>query len=119
MMETMERLLLAWIDHCNQQNIHYDMTTIQAKAKDFYQKVRIEQDLSELTPKQQRETFLASKGWYNNFKKRTGIIVPRATDQQSGVVTREECASPHMDTQEDLQAQTQDQSTNEEFCPQE
>ena len=56
MMETMERLLLAWIDHCNQQNIHCDMTTIQAKAKDFYQKVRIEQDLSELTPKQQRET---------------------------------------------------------------
>ena len=73
-METMERLLIGWIEHCNQQKIPIDMTTIQAQARDFYQKVKNEQDFSEMTPKEQRETFVASKGWYFNFKKRTGVI---------------------------------------------
>ena len=37
-METMERLLVAWIENCNQQNIRLDTPTIQAKAKDFFYK---------------------------------------------------------------------------------
>ena len=38
--ETMERLLVTWIENCNQQNVRLDMPKIQAKAKEFYHKIK-------------------------------------------------------------------------------
>ena len=84
----MERLLVAWIENCNLQNIHIDTPTIQAKAKDFYQKVKNEQEFCDMTQTELKESFDASKGWFYRFKKRTGVVLHRALDEQSGVVSK-------------------------------
>ena len=86
--ETMERLLVAWIENCNQQNIRIDTPTIQAKAKDFFQKIKNEQEFCDMTQTELKESFDASKGWFYRFKKRTGIVLHRSLDEQSGIVSK-------------------------------
>ena len=86
--ETMERLLVTWIENCNQQNVRLDMPKIQAKAKEFYHKIKNEQDFSEMTQKELKESFQASKGWFERFKRRTGVILYRSLDDQSGHVSK-------------------------------
>ena len=75
--ETMERLLISWIENCNQQNIILDTPKIQAKAREFFHKVKNEQDSSAMSEAELKETFTASKGWFERFKKRTGLILHR------------------------------------------
>ena len=75
--ETMERLLVSWIENCNQQNIILDTPKIQAKAREFFHKVKNEQDSSAMSEAELKETFTASKGWFERFKKRTGLILHR------------------------------------------
>ena len=86
--ETMERLLVTWIENCNQQNIRLDISKIQAKAREFYHKIRNEQDFSDMTQSELKESFDASKGWFFRFKKRTGVILQRSLDDQSGTVSK-------------------------------
>ena len=86
--ETMERLLVTWIENCNQQNIRLDMPMIQAKARDFFHKIKNEQDFCDMTQTELKESFDASKGWFYRFKKRTGVILHRSLDDQSGLVSK-------------------------------
>ena len=86
--ETMERLLVTWIENCNQQNIRLDISKIQAKAREFYHKIRNEQDFSDMTQSELKESFNASKGWFDRFKKRTGVTLHRSLDDKSGLVSK-------------------------------
>ena len=86
--EMMERLLVTWIENCNQQNIRLDTPMIQAKAREFFHKIKSEQDFSDMTQTELRESFDASKGWFFRFKKRTGVILQRSLDDQSGTVSK-------------------------------
>jgi hypothetical protein len=87
-MVTMERLLVTWIEHCNQQNIRIDMPMIQAKARDFFLKIKNEQDFCDMTQMELKESFDASKGWFYRFKKRTVVILHRSLDEESGIVSK-------------------------------
>ena len=85
----MERLLVAWIENCNQQNIRIDTPAIQAKAKDFFQKIKNEQEFCDMTQTELKESFDASKGWFYRFKKRTlGVVLQRSLDDQNGIVSK-------------------------------
>ena len=87
--ETMERLLVNWIENCNKQEVSVDMNMIMAKARYFYQKIRNKQEFSDMTQTELKESFNASKGWFNNFKKRTGISLQRPLDDQSGTISKQ------------------------------
>ena len=87
-MEAMERLLVTWIENCNKQNFHIDTPMIQAKAKDFFLKVKNEQEFCDMTQTELKESFVASKGWFHNFKKRTGVHIQRMLDEQSGTISK-------------------------------
>uniref|UniRef100_A0A8C0IRV5 HTH CENPB-type domain-containing protein n=1 Tax=Chelonoidis abingdonii TaxID=106734 RepID=A0A8C0IRV5_CHEAB len=64
-MENMERLLSVWIEDQNQRNIHLSMPMIQAKAKSLYDKLKRDQGEGSQT-----EMFMASRGWFDRFKRR-------------------------------------------------
>ena len=62
---------------------------IQAKARDFYQKVKNEQDFSNMTQTESKETFTASNGWFQRFKERNGISLPgRHHNEQNGNISK-------------------------------
>jgi len=86
--ETMERLLISWIENCNQQGVCLDQAMIQAKARNYYQKVRDEQTFSEMSQEELKESFSASKGWFDSFKRRTGVYRQRSLDDQSGSLSK-------------------------------
>ena len=86
--ETMERLLVTWIENCNQQNIRLDSPKIRAKAREFYHKIKNEQDFCEMSQLELRESFDASKGWFYGFKKRTGVVLQKSLDEESGIISK-------------------------------
>ena len=92
-METMERLLANWIENCNQQGVHLDMSVIQAKARNFFHKIKNQQDFSEMSQTELKENFDASKGWFYRFKQRTGIVLQRSLNDQNGTVSKKTFAS--------------------------
>ena len=89
----MERLLVTWIETCNEQNIRLDFQMIQAKARDFFYKIKNEQDFCDMSQMELKESFKASKGWFEAFKKRTGVVLHRSLDDQSGTVSKRTFAS--------------------------
>ena len=70
-MRTMERLLLAWIEDCDQKSIPVSAMAIKTKAKTLYQKVKDKQ--KDKTETEDNEKFHASNGWLARFKSRTGL----------------------------------------------
>lgn len=67
-MEEMERMLSVWIDHQSQQNIAISTTIIQEKARNLHQYLITKNGEGSKT-----EQFLASKGWFDRFKKRHSL----------------------------------------------
>lgn len=67
-MEDMERMLSVWIDHQSQRNIAISTTIIQQKAKSLHQYLIMKNGEGS-----QSEQFLASKGWFDRFKKRHSL----------------------------------------------
>ncbi|XP_038669700.1 tigger transposable element-derived protein 1-like [Scyliorhinus canicula] len=65
-MENMERLLAVWIEDQNQRQVPLTLMVIQAKAKSLYDDLQNEQGDSS-----QSESFNASRGWFERFKKRS------------------------------------------------
>ena len=61
-----------------------DGTMIKAKAKDFYLKIKNQQNSADMSEKELNENFLASNGWLDRFKKRTGVVLKRSLDDQNG-----------------------------------
>ena len=70
-METMEKMLLTWIEDSQKQNMPLSSLRIQAQARAFYQKIKSEK--TDLTEVEINETFNASQGWFDRFKGRTGL----------------------------------------------
>jgi hypothetical protein len=66
-MEKLERMLAQWIEHQNQQAVPISTIIIQAKAKTLFEN----QNAVEPDPKVQ--TFAASAGWFERFKRRHGF----------------------------------------------
>ncbi|KAK3875186.1 hypothetical protein Pcinc_019926 [Petrolisthes cinctipes] len=71
-MENMERLLSTWIEDCNQRNMPLCLKLIQEKALSLWKDLQEKQQPSEDTP-QAAESFNASRGWFNRFKKRANL----------------------------------------------
>jgi len=70
-METMEKMLLTWIEDSQKQNMPLSSLRIKAQARAFYQKIKSEK--TDLTEVEINETFNASQGWFDRFKGRTGL----------------------------------------------
>ena len=70
-METMEKMLLTWIEDSQKQNMPLSSLKIKAQAREFYQKIKSEK--TDLTEVEINETFNASQGWFDKFKGRTGL----------------------------------------------
>ncbi|XP_017784923.1 PREDICTED: tigger transposable element-derived protein 1-like [Nicrophorus vespilloides] len=73
--EKMEKMLGVWVDDMTQRNAPLTQTVIQRKALTLFHQLK-EQE-SEKTS----ETFVASRGWFEKFKKRATIHSLRRTDE--------------------------------------
>ena len=61
-----------------------DGTMIKAKAKHFYEKIRNDEEFSDVS---QRDTFNASHGWFCGFQRRTGVSLQCPVDDLNGAIT--------------------------------
>ena len=59
----MERLLVIWLEDQNQRHVPVSLMLIQEKAKKLFQALKREKG-------EEREEFMASKGWFSRFKAR-------------------------------------------------
>ncbi|XP_066547533.1 tigger transposable element-derived protein 1-like [Amia ocellicauda] len=64
-MEKMERLLITWIEHQNQEHVPLSTQVIKEKALDIYERLQHQDPEAKL--------FLASAGWFERFKMRHGF----------------------------------------------
>ena len=67
-MEQLEKLLSSWIFDLEQKGTPAGQSEVQAKAKSLF--LQIKENLEDKTEKEIKETFIASNGWFANFKKR-------------------------------------------------
>lgn len=67
LLNNMERLLLTWIEECNQMKIPLNQTIIQQKAITIYNSLKENGENEEGVT---NEKFTASRGWYFRFKNR-------------------------------------------------
>jgi hypothetical protein len=63
----MEDLLIIWLEDCNQKRIPIDGNNIKIKALSLFSSLKKEKY------QEDSSTFLASKGWLENFKSRSGV----------------------------------------------
>ncbi|KAF2361995.1 DDE superfamily endonuclease domain [Trinorchestia longiramus] len=106
LLEDVEKLLLVWINEKQLKGNSVSETLICAKAKMLYL------DLLRKTPgtsAECEEAFKASHGWFENFKKRTGI---------HGVVRQGEAARSETAAAEKFVPEFQQFITSEGFIPQ-
>lgn len=71
-LQRMEKVLIEWIDDQNSKNIEIDGTIIRKEAKRLYDLYKSE-EVKEDTKYEKVTTFVASKGWYEKFKKRVTL----------------------------------------------
>lgn len=105
-LDDVERLLLIWINQKQLQGDSISQNIISEKAKSIFA------DLVEKTPgtsTAREEEFKASKGWFENFKKRTGI---------HSVVRHGEAASSDADAAESFVGDFKKLVDNEGYLPQ-
>ena len=67
-METMEILLIDWIKRSNEK---IDLKKVKEKALELYYDIKENQ--KDKTEQELKETFKASNGWFQKFKRRTGL----------------------------------------------
>ena len=67
-MATMEILLMDWIKRSND---HFTLKKVKEKALDLYYDIKENQ--KDKTEQELKETFIASNGWFQKFKQRTGL----------------------------------------------
>ncbi|XP_045139357.1 tigger transposable element-derived protein 1-like isoform X2 [Portunus trituberculatus] len=105
LLENVEKLLLVWINKKQSKGDTVSEGITCAKAKALYM------DLVRKTPgaSSENQAFKASRGWFENFKKRTGI---------HGVVRSEEAASNNTAAAQTSVSEFQTFITSEGFIPQ-
>lgn len=62
-----EKCLIMWIEHCRQNNIPLDGNVIRQRAKKLFENLKKKQKPDS------GESFLASNGWFDRFKKRYSL----------------------------------------------
>ena len=77
-MEETEKLLSAWILDQEQQGTPPEQSKIQTEARRIF--IQIKDNLEDKTEKEIKENFLASNGWFANFKKRNKAQNEISTD---------------------------------------
>ena len=70
-MDKMETLLTLWIQDLNKRRILIGLKQIQAKAKSLY--LHVKENFEDKTEAEMKETFGASNGWFERYKKRHNI----------------------------------------------
>ena len=76
-MDIMESLLSLWIQNLDQRKILVGTKQIQAKAKSLY--LHVKENLENKTEAEMKETFVASNGWLQQYKKRHHINIAKIT----------------------------------------
>ena len=76
-MEEMEGLLSLWVQDLDQRGIHVGTKEIQTKAKYLY--LQVKDNFADKTETEIKETFLASNGWFDLYKKRHNIKIGKLT----------------------------------------
>jgi hypothetical protein len=100
--EEVEKLLMVWINETQLAGDSVSEAIICEKARLLYS------DITRDTPGSSAEEFKASKGWFDNFKKRTGI---------HSVVRHGEAASSNKDASEKFVEKFKDFVDREGFIP--
>jgi hypothetical protein len=100
--EEMEKLLMVWINKKQLAGDSVSEAIICEKARLLYS------DITRDTPGSSAEEFKASKGWFDNFKKRTGV---------HSVVGHGEAASSNKDAAEKFVEKFKDFVDREGFIP--
>ena len=67
-MATMEMFLIDWIKRSNEK---IDLKKVKEKALELYYDIKENQ--KDKTEQELKETFIASNGWYQKFKRRNGL----------------------------------------------
>ena len=67
-MATMEMFLIDWIKRSNEK---IDLKKVKEKALELYYDIKENQ--KDKTEQELKETFVASNGWYQKFKRRNGL----------------------------------------------
>ncbi|XP_074854943.1 tigger transposable element-derived protein 1 [Carettochelys insculpta] len=82
LLENMEHLLSVWIEDQNQRNVPVSLLMIQAKAKSLYDNLKRHQGEGS-----QAETFTASQGWFDGFKRRYNLHNIKMSSEVAGADT--------------------------------
>ena len=101
-MEEVEKLLMVWINEKQLAGDNVSEAIIYEKARLLYS------DITQDNPGSSAEEFKASKGWFGNFKKRTGI---------HSVLRHGEAASLNKDAAEKFVEKFKDFVDREGFIP--
>ena len=101
-MEEVEKLLMVWINEKQLAGDNVSEAIIYEKARLLYS------DITQDNPGSSAEEFKASKGWFGNFKKRTGI---------HSVLRHGEAASLNKDAAEKFVEMFKDFVDREGFMP--
>lgn len=83
-LQRMEKVLIEWIDDQNSKSIEIDGTIIRKEAKRLYDLYKSEIEATEDPKSEKVTTFVASKGWYEKFKKR--VTLYNATPEEPAVI---------------------------------
>jgi predicted transcriptional regulator len=91
LMIEMETLLSVWMKDCNQKRIALRQMTVKTKAFNLFETLKRKQLESENdSASVVEETFSASSGWFDRFKKRSGVHSVRV---QGEIVSADEKAA--------------------------
>jgi hypothetical protein len=76
LLERMEMMLVTWLEDQKEKKMTVNTTTIRAKALKLYKELQQEDGVPSAT-----EPFLASKGWFEKFKKRQNLYITKLKDE--------------------------------------
>lgn len=76
LLEKMEMMLVTWMEDQKGKNMTVSTTAIRAKALKLYKELQQEDGGSSAT-----EPFMASKGWFEKFKKRQSLYITKLKDE--------------------------------------
>jgi hypothetical protein len=75
LLEKMEMMLVTWMEDQKEKKLAVNTTTIRAKALNLYKELQGEDGCPSAV-----EPFLASKGWFEKFKRRQNLYVTKLKD---------------------------------------
>ena len=89
LLEKMEMMLVSWMEDQKGKKVTVNTTAIRAKALKLYRELQQEDGCPSAT-----EPFMASKGWFENFKKRQSLYITKLKEESPSDVrsTTSDCS---------------------------